>query len=203
MVLVAGPLEGTPIAENAIPFLTLCLNTPTPQPWTVFVPALINEFLPFIEQLMPGSATVQDAQTSARRYLRNVKIITVAGDKFSHGWAASWAYEQARMTNQSHDGVVPVRSALLSDFVLSNLERLRGNDPSLGDYPYPFDHTHLVDNPVVMQDIIRILHPSLPADQGNLVRQKNDYGRQRDPGGPSVASEEVQGHAYPAKASSH
>lgn len=43
----------------------------------------------------------------------------------------------------------------------------------------------------------------LPADHGNFVRQQNGYGRQRDPGGQSVASEEVQGHAYPAKADSY
>jgi hypothetical protein len=54
-----------------------------------------------------------------------------------------------------------------------------------------------------MQDIMRALQPPLPADHGNFVHQENDYGRQRDPGGQSVASEEVQGHAYPAKASSY
>jgi hypothetical protein len=31
----------------------------------------------------------------------------------------------------------------------------------------------------------------LPTDQDNLVRQQNDYGRERDPGGQSVALKEI------------
>src|SRR5262249_3637545 len=41
----------------------------------------------------------------------------------------------------------------------------------------------------------------LPADHGNFVLQQNGYGRQRDPGGQRIASEEVEGHARPAGAS--
>jgi hypothetical protein len=135
-------------------------------------------------------------------YFSGEKHCGPAGE-FPLGWASSWIYDQVLMTSEPHDGFVPVRSALLSGSVLSNLERLRGNDPRLDDYPYPFDHTDLVDNPVVMRDITRALQPPLPADHGSFVHQENDYGRQRDPGGQSVASEEVQGHAYPAKATSY
>jgi hypothetical protein len=41
--------------------------------------------------------------------------------------------------------------------------------------------------------------PPLPANYDNFVGQENNYGCKRDPGGQSVASEEVQGHAYPAR----
>jgi len=37
------------------------------------------------------------------------------------------------------------------------------------------------------------------ADHANFVRQQNDYGRQRGPGGQSVALEKVQGYGYPAR----
>jgi hypothetical protein len=91
-------------------------------------------------------------------YFSGEKHCGPAGE-FPLGWASSWNYDQVLMTSEPHDGFVPVRSALLSGSVLSNLERLRGNDPRLDNYPYPFDHTDLVDNPVVMRDITRALQP--------------------------------------------
>ena len=42
-----------------------------------------------------------------------------------------------------------------------------------------------------------------PTNYSNFVHEQNDYGRQRDPGGQRVASEEVQAHACPAEASSY
>jgi len=44
---------------------------------------------------------------------------------------------------------------------------------------------------------------SSPANYSNFVHEKDDYGRQRDPDGQIVASEEVRGHACPAEASSY
>ena len=41
----------------------------------------------------------------------------------------------------------------------------------------------------------------LPANQGNSVHQQNGYGCQRDLGGERITSEEVEGHARPARAS--
>jgi hypothetical protein len=45
--------------------------------------------------------------------------------------------------------------------------------------------------------------PPSPTNYSNFVHEQNDYGRQRDPDGQRVASEEVQGHACPAEASSY
>jgi hypothetical protein len=45
--------------------------------------------------------------------------------------------------------------------------------------------------------------PPSPTNYSNFVHEQNDYGGQRDPDGQRVASEEVQGHACPAEASSH
>ena len=44
--------------------------------------------------------------------------------------------------------------------------------------------------------------PASPTNYSNFVHEQNDYGRQRNPDGQRVASEEVQGHACPAEASS-
>jgi len=52
-------------------------------------------------------------------------------------------------------GVVPVASALPTDSSLPNLVRLVGNDPTTGDYPYPFDHIDLVNNQNVMSDVFK------------------------------------------------
>lgn len=45
--------------------------------------------------------------------------------------------------------------------------------------------------------------PPSPTNHSNSVHEQNDYGRQCDPDGQRVASEEVQGHACPAEASSY
>jgi hypothetical protein len=42
-----------------------------------------------------------------------------------------------------------------------------------------------------------------PTNYGNFVNEQNDDVRERDPDGQRVASEEVQGHACPAEASSY
>ena len=44
--------------------------------------------------------------------------------------------------------------------------------------------------------------PALLVDHSNFVREENEYGRWRDPGGQSVAPEEVQGDCCPAGARS-
>src|SRR5258708_2697753 len=41
---------------------------------------------------------------------------------------------------------------------------------------------------------------TLLADHGNFVNQQNGYGRERDPGGQRIPSEEVEGHRHPAGA---
>jgi hypothetical protein len=41
-----------------------------------------------------------------------------------------------------------------------------------------------------------------PINYNNFVHEQNNCGRQRDPCGQRVASEEVQSHACPAEASS-
>jgi hypothetical protein len=45
--------------------------------------------------------------------------------------------------------------------------------------------------------------PPSPTNYSNFVHEQNDYGRQREPDGQRVASEEVQGHACPTEASSY
>jgi len=49
----------------------------------------------------------------------------------------------------------------------------------------------------------RLSEPPSPTNYSNFVHEQNDYGGQRDPDGQRVASEEVQGHACPAEASSY
>jgi hypothetical protein len=72
-------------------------------------------------------------------------------------WTINWLAQKA-LQGQPNDGIVPVSSALPTDSSLPNLVRLVGNDPNAGDYPYPYNHTNLVDNSKVMPDILNALN---------------------------------------------
>jgi hypothetical protein len=67
----------------------------------------------------------------------------------------------------------------------------------------------VITSPSVIAAFLRSLNEvgavdrHLPTDHANFVHQQNEYGRQRDPSGGSVASEEVRDNAYPASASSY
>jgi hypothetical protein len=71
--------------------------------------------------------------------------------------------------------------------------------------PHSCEHTGFarrLKDPV-RRSIKRPDEPRSPTNCSNFIHEQNDYGRERDPGGQRVASEEVQGHACPAEASSY
>src|SRR5262249_50076859 len=52
-------------------------------------------------------------------------------------------------------------------------------------------------------DLAGMSEPRSPANYSNFVHEQNDHGRQRNPDAQRVASEEIQRHACPARASSY
>ena len=158
IVLVAGPIDGTPAAQNAADMLTFYLNLNPEDPANVLMPAAINDAFPFINELQSYSKTVVAAQTAAEENLPATEIIAAGGDKGYLYWWGTWLDTHIFLNGDPNDGIIPVSSALPSDSSLPNLVRLAGNDPSSGDYPYPDNHTSLVDNPGVIPAILSALN---------------------------------------------
>jgi uncharacterized repeat protein (TIGR03803 family) len=173
IVLVAGPIDGTPVAQSAnnLLILTYYLNL---QPLesaaeSVLMPASQGDMTTFVGELTPYSAYVLDAQAAAELNAPYAETIAVGGD-YSHlnivngnpvadaaNWTVNWLAQKS-LQGQPNDGIVPVSSALPTDSVLPNLVRLLGNDPTAGDYPYPDNHVSLVNNQNVMPDILNSLN---------------------------------------------
>jgi len=155
IVLVAGPLEGTPLADNAPFYLTVLLNVLPPKGWTVLVPEALHELMPFIEQLGTHSSLLSQIRVAASQTLMQKQLVLAAGDRsvISSPEAVAWAWHHALLNAVPNDGVVPVSSALIQTLQLPHMTRLVGNDPKMGDNPYPLNHTSLVNNPAVIRDI--------------------------------------------------
>jgi N-acetylneuraminic acid mutarotase len=164
IALVAGPIDGTPLASDADALITVGLNEVVEYPATVLDPKITQnqkEQLRIIApQLAPASITgsaVPAAQSAAAANLSQTEIIAVGGDKGFLGWWGSWIETLPFFLGVPNDGVVPVASSLPTDSTLPNLVRLVGDDPSAGDYPYPDDHINLVNNQNVMPGILAAL----------------------------------------------
>jgi uncharacterized repeat protein (TIGR03803 family) len=169
IVLVAGPLDGTPMAINPLNYVTAVLNAVPGDAADIWMPASINLAFPFIKELQPYSSTVLNAQAAAKQNLTSTEVIAVGGDSGYLGWLGSWLDTYMFLNGAPNDGVIPVSSALPTDSSIPNLVRLVGNDPSTGDYPYPYNHTGLVDNPSVMPDILNALNGSGETSQVSLA----------------------------------
>jgi N-acetylneuraminic acid mutarotase len=162
IVLVAGPIDGTPLALNADGLLTLHLNQPLNYIATLIDPEITQNqkmqlkiIAPELAPVnVPGSAAPA-AQAAAATLLPQTEILAVGGDEGFLSWWGSWIETNSVFGGAPNDGVVPVASALPTDSSLPNLVRLVGNDPTTGDYPYPFDHIDLVNNQNVMSDVFK------------------------------------------------
>ncbi|HUZ93618.1 MAG TPA: choice-of-anchor tandem repeat GloVer-containing protein [Edaphobacter sp.] len=160
VVLVAGPIDGTPLASDADGLLTLHLNQPLDYIATVIDPEITQNqkmqlkiIAPELAPVnVPGSAAPA-AQAAAANNLSQTEILAVGGDQSFLQWWGIWTRDL--FAGAPNDGVVPVASALPSDSSLPNLVRLVGNDPGNGDYSYPFDHIDLVNNQNVMSDVFK------------------------------------------------
>jgi hypothetical protein len=168
VVLVAGPIDGTPMAQNPFTLLTFYLNI-SGNPGLTTMPGVIQDAVPFITQLEPYSDTVRAAQSAAQKSLGATEIMAVGGDHVLGGWVGYWLDTIPIFAGQPNDGVVPVSSALPTDSVVPNLVRLEGNDPTSGDFAYPDDHISLVNNPSVMPDILSALNDGGATSQVGLT----------------------------------
>lgn len=165
VVLVAGPIDGTPLALNADGLLTLHLNQPLNSIATIIDPEITQNqkmqlkiIAPELAPVnVPGSAAPA-AQAAAATLLPQTEILAVGGDEGFLSWWGSWLETNSVFGGAPNDGVVPVESALPTDSSLPNLVRLVGNDPGNGDYPYPFDHIDLVNNQNVMSDVFKAVN---------------------------------------------
>jgi uncharacterized repeat protein (TIGR03803 family) len=157
VVLVAGPIDGTPVASKPMDYLTYYLNSQPPN-IADLIPVAVSTYYPFINGLRPDSTILGDAKAEAQQTLASSEIIAVGGDKpYLDQWWQT-LFTQSVLLGIPNDGVIPVSSALPTDSSLPNLVRLVGNDPNSGDYPYPYNHTHLVDNSSVIRDILNALN---------------------------------------------
>lgn len=156
VVLVAGPIEGTPVAQNAYDYLTFFLNLTPAFPATILMPPKLSDADGFIGQLATGSETVNAAQLAAAKTLTSTEMIVVGGSNTIPTW---WDHViQSFMGGEPNDGIIPVTSALPADSVLPNLVRLVGDSSSAQQhYPFPYDHVDLVDNQNVMPAIFGAL----------------------------------------------
>jgi uncharacterized repeat protein (TIGR03803 family) len=169
IALVAGPINGTPAAQDASDLLTFYLNLPLLDPTVVLMPPDQHDIYGFISELTPNSTAVLAAQSMAAANVPSTEIIAVGGDKGYLYWWGSWIDTYILLNGQSNDGIIPVNSALPADSSLPNLVRLVGNDPNISDLPYPDNHTNLVDNEGVMPDILNALNGAGATSQVTLT----------------------------------
>jgi uncharacterized repeat protein (TIGR03803 family) len=168
VVLVAGPIDGTPVATNPLNAITFGLNLNPSNAIGAWMPAAIAEMIPAVNELQPGSSVIAAAQAGAKQNLTSTEIVVVGGDKpyLDHWWET--IFTESALLGIPNDGIIPVSSALPSDSTLPNLVRLVGNDPSSGNYPYPDNHTHLVNDPNVMKDVLSALNGAGETSQVTL-----------------------------------
>jgi len=165
IALVAGPIDGTPLASDADAFITVFMNEALESASTVIDPSITQNQkaqLPIIiSELAPATSAgsaVPAAQSAAAKNLSQTEIVAIGGDKSFLPWWGSWIETLPAFSGAPNDGVVPVASALPTDSSLPNLVRLVGNDPTTGDYPYPDNHVSLVNNQNVMPAILSALN---------------------------------------------
>ncbi len=157
IVLVAGPIEGTPLASDADPFITPSLNEVLEAASTVIDPSITQnqkeQLATIIPELANGSSAVLTAQSAATGLGPQTELVAVGGDKSIPTWWGSWIETLPGFVGVPNDGAVPVVSALPTDSLLPNLVRLVGDDPASGDYPYAYDHFDLVNSQNVISDV--------------------------------------------------
>jgi len=172
IALVAGPIDGTPLASDADAFITVFMNEALEAASSVIDPEITQnqkeQLQTIIPELAPGSSAVTAAQSAAANNLSQTEIVAVGGDKSFLPWWGSWIETLPFFDGAPNDGVVPVASALPTDSSLPNLVRLVGNDPTAGDYPYPDNHVSLVNNQNVMPDILNSLNGAGETSQVTL-----------------------------------
>jgi hypothetical protein len=157
VVLVAGPIKGTPIGETSMAWLTFLLNTSPTAPGTVWMPAAIDQSLPFIRELGPegtSASAVGAAQSTGISNIPHSTIIAVGGkrDHSRQRWC-NWIEDKALLGNIPNDCVVPMSSALPVGSLLTNLVCLLSSGNSSCTEPFDRDHQDLVDDWNVMQRI--------------------------------------------------
>ena len=107
--LVAGPIDGTPLAQNAPAYVSDLAITLAPfYPATILVPQAISDVYPFVGELTPNNPVVLAAQSDAAHYASPTKFICVGGDGGYLGFLATWIDTYLFQSGQANDGVVPV-----------------------------------------------------------------------------------------------
>ena len=160
IVLVAGPIDGTPAADQVTSLLTYGLNQAaglgdaTSAIASILMPLNPSDMYGSLGELGLNSPVIMDSQATALSSVPSAEFI-LAGGNDPH--LLPTFLDQEIFGGEPNDGVIPVRSALPTDSYLPNIVRLKGNAPAIGDYPYPHDHTHLVNDATVVSNILSAL----------------------------------------------
>jgi hypothetical protein len=153
-VSIAGPIDGTPLAEDGDLFLTVLLNTvtDTTDPLDAAALSLLDsgDFYGFISDLRPNSTEIIKAKSAiSENYSTNFYAFAgnVSNIDITIPWWVVSVNDSGLFSGEQNDGVIPVVSALAQD--TSPVFTIHS--------PYSYDHTHLVDNPVVVLCVLAAL----------------------------------------------
>lgn len=155
-VSIAGPIDGTPLANSLNNYLTAALNIPNPYVDEIAAGLLtvvdIVDATTFVGDMVPNSGAIKAIKTAIGPD-QFAKYDAFAGDATSN--PDHWIIYD--FTNNlpgvfggaPNDGVVPVSSALAQG---------QDTDPSFTSHPtYLHDHIHLVNNICVISDVLAAL----------------------------------------------
>jgi hypothetical protein len=150
LILVAGPLNGTPFADNAVNIADNIVsyfankNTVISLLKDILMPINKGDIYSFVSDLRTNSAIVSDAQAGASQAAKSIEIIVVGGDNPDPpAWVKTVTGDI--FGSAPNDGVVPISSSLPADSFIPNVVRLG---------PYNLGHSHLVNDPTVISDIL-------------------------------------------------
>jgi len=181
IVLAAGPIDGTPVAQAASDLLTvtyyLNLQPEETALESVLMPASHGDMTAFIEELTPYSTYVLDAQAAAQLNVPYAETIALGGDNPHPAlyWESTWFNNHLFLQGMPNDGIIPVSSSLPTDSVLPNLVRLFCAPNQECAIAYPFNHVNLVNNGSVMPDVLNALNGSGATQQVTLSASPQTY----------------------------
>jgi hypothetical protein len=152
IILVAGPLDGTPLANDtaaaANNVVSYYANKILPFSADIFMPVNATDMYGFVGQLKTDSDVVLSAQASAEQFAKSMEVIAIGGNVPD---LPSWVTDKQKLIfgTEPNDGVVPLSSALPTNSIIPNLVFLG---------PYPLGHRQLVNDPNVIADIINAVN---------------------------------------------
>jgi hypothetical protein len=151
-VSVAGPINGTPIANLDKDLISAFLNWKRNDQGSCgsdwLLPSSQKDITAFVGDLKPGNGSneISIAQSAASKAPNAIFDAFAGNQGYVSGVLGQW-YSQHVFDGAPNDGVVPVSSALA-----------QGITPHFSPHgPYGFDHQDLIDHLPVVQDILTAL----------------------------------------------